>query len=201
MKPPGHPPSRGEVTRTSITPANTSQPLFWGAQKLQQPVSLPFPVILSHAPFFFLKHKTSPTTHLFLNLAKAKQGPGSSFLPRGLWLQARRGGRSTRGHHPAAARGAPAEQSEGRRAGSPCKVCPVLSNNTRCHCIPKSVPGALFITTETQNPAGQRQRRERESGEGRGAGGRNLPMLRDSPRGFKAGLGLGGFQGATGGGK
>lgn len=83
MKPPGHPPSRGEVTRTSITPANTSQPLFWGAQKLQQPGSLPFPVILSQAPFFFLKHKTSPTTHLFLNPAKAKQGPGSSFFPPG----------------------------------------------------------------------------------------------------------------------
>lgn len=69
-----------------------------------------------------------------------------------------------------------AEEREGGRAGSPCKVCPVLSNNTRCHCIPKSVPGALFITTETQNPAGQKQRRERETGEGREAAGQNLPI-------------------------
>lgn len=83
---PRSPPSRRDVMGTNITPANTSQPLFFGgAQKLRQLGSLPFPIILSHAPFFFFfflkKPKTSPTTHLFLNPAKAKQGPGSSFSP------------------------------------------------------------------------------------------------------------------------
>lgn len=47
------------------------------------------------------------------------------------------------------------EETESVRAGSPCEVCPVLSNNTRCHCTPKSVPRALFITTKTQDAAGQ----------------------------------------------
>lgn len=80
---PRSPPQQGGGDKDKHHPYNTSQPLFWGAQKLQQPGSLPFPVILSQAPFFFLKHKTSPTTHLFLNPAKAKQGPGSSFFPPG----------------------------------------------------------------------------------------------------------------------
>lgn len=127
-----------------------------------------FPITLHHTPFS--KCKTFPH-HLFLNAAQSKEGLRSSrvffFSPGAVILGSGREAEAPAASRPTAARRAAhrpqaAAEREGERAGSPCKVCPVLSNNTRCHCIPKSVPGALFITTETQNPAGQKQGRERE---------------------------------------
>lgn len=140
-------------------------PSTFGGHKTR--VAQTFPITLRHTPFS--KCKTS-LHHLFLNPTQSKEGLRSSwflFFPGGCDFRQRQGGRSTCCQPPhttrrAARRPQAAAEREGERAGSPCKVCPVLSNNTRCHCIPKSVPGALFITTETQNPAGQKRRRERE---------------------------------------
>lgn len=183
-------PSRAEVMGDDAVPgfppANTSHPLF-GGTKPGEPRLSPSP----SATLPSLSAKL-PHHHLFLNPAQSKQGLRSSnfffiffFFLGAVILGSSREAEAPATSRPGAAREAAhrpqaatqaAEEREGRRAGSPCKVCPVLSNNTRCHCIPKSVPGALFITTETQNPAGQKRQRERETREGREAAGQNLPI-------------------------